>query len=207
MAAATLIGRMAGTDVDPVVLHRRVAEEKIMENGNRYLQSLHKEKRLRHHWNTELNEETGEHTCTVTVIIGSDWYLYVATAKGKKSSEKKAAAQAITELDLINNPPPVPVEVERKLGPSKNPIVELQARLQQAHAKQVVYVAVLLNAPPNPRSRCTGTLVYEGKEYVAVAEATSKDLAKQMVAEELLERVPLPPLVSRKERLKRRQGG
>ncbi|HKX72525.1 MAG TPA: RNB domain-containing ribonuclease [Candidatus Saccharimonadales bacterium] len=198
--AARLIGRIADVDVTPEIPRRMTAEGRILEDGNHFLQKLHKEGRLVHRWYVRPPEEVdGDFSVDVVVVIDGTVHTRTATAKGRRTAERRAAAQLIEELDLIKNPPSLSKEAEYKRDPSKNPVVQLQARLQATRADQPAYTFEQVSLPPDQVNRCIATLTYNGTHYRVEADAKSNALAKQQAAEQLLEQTGVPAVVKQKK--------
>jgi dsRNA-specific ribonuclease len=181
-----LIGQIAGTAVEPQVPERMTYRKRILDDANHYLQKLHKEGRLKHRWSTTIpKQESDEITAVVTITIGDDTSTRTATAKSKKTAERRAARQLVEEFDLIDNPPEVP----KPLDPRDNPIVQLQYKIEKAGGEQPTYTLEVVSQSTESVSRCAGVVTYNGKEYRTETHAKNHKLARQAAARQLKEQI------------------
>lgn len=191
VAAAMLIGTIAGVEVEPVVPPQKTREERILSNGLEYLKRLtYIERRIglmvQHNC-----EPDNRAYCGLLVKINGKNHLFEAIAASKSRAERQAAAAAIQDLDLLGAPPEVsPAKYVAYKDSRDNPVVKLSITQQKAAAPLPQYA----HEPSEkfPGAFCCTVMLFD-KEGIATRTATgigtSKKAASQQAALAMLSQI------------------
>jgi hypothetical protein len=206
VAYTRLIGAICGTAVEPIIPENRTREAVILRNGDAYLHRLADEGRIKLRTYTHI-ESDGQAYAGYSITIGDERHEVGTTMSSRTQARRNAAAELITQLDLINTVPPVMPEIAQgssrtavKKEQRLNPVVILQARQQTARAEQPTYSFSEGSGYKDSQFTCTVRLTgKDGKPYEATATATGKTAAKRSAAAALLAQLPEQPTRKKKK--------
>lgn len=212
--ALVALSERAGIPVGETEITEALRRNAILKNGRKYMRDLSLKIRTPINETMALHEETGEHTCTISMRIRGRLETRTANSADPDEAARLAYSVLITELDLINNPP-VWVRTEQDSNryaiqelkrwitetPKADPRNLLSSYVQRNHLKAVSEYTIGTNENGRPSATCIIRVIKEQKAedgattetelHTSTAVADNKSDARLLASERLVTQLNL----------------